>query len=729
MAGQTGKEKTSNPGSRPGFAEVFVAALALAALANVAVVIAGGGYDFRVLGVRVKATSVDRPVFIASALFLLRWLMSLKRTGFAGSLRGLFPWGTAAGAAGLAVFLAVVRSGPVPVSPGHGAVAAMLLGAFLVAWASYGTAYSRSTRAVAFVLYLAFAWALAETTYDQRAWGKSLSFRATSGNAIDTIPADTEGLLLAAQSGVRLYKANIADDWRDAAEVSPGGFFSTKVSLSAGAMLRMSVSARAGSASTAAVVTAIASGSRIPVWRQDLSASDGDSWRDVRVPIPVSGNAELVFEANGEAGSPAVVFANPRVETKSAAGPSIIFVVCDALRRDRLGVYGYSRATSPEVDAFSAEATVFENCVAQAPWTPPSVGTFFTGLYPSAHGMETMADGISPSLDTLAGQLRKGGYYTVAIQANPIMSPEVGVARGFNEYFHPGARVLTVADKLEYTAAERITDLAISRIEANAGSPFMIYLHYMETHKPYAPDGRYKPFGEDDSSRYDTEVRHFSAEFGRLVEYLKAKDLGSAVVILTADHGEQFMEHGMSGHGGGLFPEELNVPLIIRIPQRMPVGRIGALVGTIDVPPTILELAGVRALPEAEGLSLVPVAAGQPLPGRRLFSELVTFRPPGQRLVSFIEGPYRFVLHNPGEGSSVRRELFDMTKDPGEYVNLAASNEELVKRLRKEAEAHVEAEKSLHRRLVPEQPRPPISDERMEKLKALGYVGGGPANN
>jgi arylsulfatase A-like enzyme len=714
----------------PSAVEVVIAALALAALANVAAVIAAGGYDFRVLGVRVKASSVDRPVIIASVLFLLRWLISLGRTGLVASIKGLFPWGPVAGAAGLALFLAVVRSGPAPVSPAHGVVAGILLVVFLLAWLSYSGAYPRAARAVAFVLYLAFAWALAETTADQKAWGKSLTFRAQSGASVDTIPADTDGLLLASQAGVRLYKANVSDDWRDAAEVSPGGFFSVKANIPSNSSLALSVSVKGASGNADVAVTALVGDAKTAIWQGNLSVSDAGKWRDVRVPLVVSGDAEIIFEANGDTTSPAILFANPRIEPRPKKGPNVVFVIADALRRDRLGVYGYARATSPEIDALAAEAAVFDNCVTQAPWPPPSVGTFFTGLYASAHGMQTRSDGLSPSLDTLAGQLRKAGYYTGAIQGNPIMSPEVGVAKGFNEYFHPGARVLTAADKGKYTSAEAITDSAIAWIDANSGSPFFLYTQYMDSHTPYAPNLKYPSFGDDVSSQYDTEVRHFSAEFGRLMAHLKAKSLGDAVVVLTADHGEQFMEHGMVEHGGGLYPEELNVPLIIWAPGRIAPGRVNALVGTIDLAPTMLELAGAPALPAAEGLSLVTAAAEKELPDRKLFSELVTFRPPGQRVVSVIEGAYRFVLWNPGKGRWQRVEyLFDMRLDKGEYVNLAASNGDLVARLRKEIETHVDAQEALYRKLVPVESRPPISDERMQKLKALGYVGGGPGNN
>ena len=153
--------------------------------------------------------------------------------------------------------------------------------------------------------------------------------------------------------------------------------------------------------------------------------------------------------------------------------------------------------------------------------------------------------------------------------------------------------------------------------------------------------------------------------------------------------------------------------------------RVSTRVGLVDVAPTLLEAANLKPLDAATGVSLLAAAGGGPAPERSFWSELATFRPAGQFEVALTRGSHRFIVSNPDGGVAERFELYDLSKDPGEYVNLASANEALVDSLSKEVDDYVIAGKSLHAKLVPEEARSSLTAEQRAKWVALGYLNPG----
>lgn len=284
--------------------------------------------------------------------------------------------------------------------------------------------------------------------------------------------------------------------------------------------------------------------------------------------------------------------------------PNVLLLVIDTLRADHLGTYGYERDTSPVMDAFAAENLKFSFAVAPAPWTPNAMASILTGLFTTAHGMnppnsrqEAQKRGIqlNGNLVTLAEVFKALGYETAAVQSNPWLREHYGFSQGFDHYTY-AHRVR--AGKIHEHARELLPKLESS------DKPFFLYLHYMDPHNPYNPPGEFhtmfqgplkeRQYPERQTKYiglYDGEIRYLDTEIGRLFEHLKEMDLYEDLVIaIVADHGEQFLEHGNQGHGYQLFKEETHVPLFLKCDDCS--GVVDTPVSTIDVFPTLLELAG-----------------------------------------------------------------------------------------------------------------------------------------
>jgi arylsulfatase A-like enzyme len=287
---------------------------------------------------------------------------------------------------------------------------------------------------------------------------------------------------------------------------------------------------------------------------------------------------------------------------------SVILLVLDTLRADHLGLYGYGRNTSPHLDAFARENVAFRYAFTAAPWTLPSVTTMFTGLYPSAHGpvpLDTLpevsrARKFAPGLLTLAQVLGQRGYRTAAVSSNPWITPTFGFDQGFGifEYLgeQPAGRIVQAATALVGKLSKR-------------DEPFFLYLHFLDPHDPYAPpepygrmftgrlpsEVRYDDEMQRNMRRYDGEIRYLDDEIGRFFAFLKERRLyDRALIVVVADHGEQFREHGAINHGNSLHNEEVRVPLFIRDPlSRRRAEVVETVVSTVDLFPTVLGQLGI----------------------------------------------------------------------------------------------------------------------------------------
>src|SRR5262245_18716299 len=367
--------------------------------------------------------------------------------------------------------------------------------------------------------------------------------------------------------------------------------------------------------------------------------------------------------------------ANRPLAPAAAAGPdtrpNVILITIDTLRADHLSCYGYGRRTSPVLDGLAAEGVLFANAYAQSSWTKPSTASIFTSQYPTMHQTFLEKSRLPESEILLPEVLRGAGYTTAVLSGNPWVTPEWGFDQGVDHFFsiydERFARVtlfmmalkrgskLVDANATVYNTVKRRVQGELSTterdevlyaeaarwLEANAARRFFLYMHMMSPYNPPPPFDRafvehpetppvtYYPkksyyFGEkgeplspaklaDMVGRYDGDILFADTVVGKLLARLQAMGLlESTVIVVTADHGEEFYDHENWGHGQSVYNELLHVPLLVRYPAVLPRGaRIEEPVMSVDIMPTLLELAGASTTGLLVGRSLVAVAQGR----------------------------------------------------------------------------------------------------------------------
>lgn len=362
--------------------------------------------------------------------------------------------------------------------------------------------------------------------------------------------------------------------------------------------------------------------------------------------------------------------------------PSFLLISVDTLRRDHLGSYGYPRATSPQIDALAARGTVFTNAVSTSSWTLPAHASLLTGRYPSYHGLEDDGLKLRQDVPTLAASLQAAGYHTLAVVSHVYVSRAFGLERGFDVFDDS-----LIEEGLSNPVAEAVVDRFLEHAGEGLAEPFFAFVHFFDPHWPYEPpepfrsrfalagyagpvDGSVRsllpwwadePMPAEDRDQmlalYDGEIAYLDGQIGRLLDALEdPARRGETVVLITADHGEEFKDHGRLGHGRTLFEEQLRVPLVAAgHPLFAPGTRRDDLVSITDLAPTILDLAGAGALAGANGRSVR--AAGPP--ERAVFAESIRF---GVEMRSVHRGRYKGI-EVPSQGE---RTLFDLAADPAE---------------------------------------------------------------
>jgi arylsulfatase A-like enzyme len=451
-------------------------------------------------------------------------------------------------------------------------------------------------------------------------------------------------------------------------------------------------------------------------------------------------------------------------------GPNVVLVTIDTLRADHLSCYGYDRPTSPNIDAFAREATLFTRAYSQSSWTKPATASLLTSHYPTMHGANLELSRLSDAETLVFEPMREAGYTTAVFSGNPWITPEYGFDQGVDRFYsvyderfarvtllmqalkrvnrlvEGQARVynavkMLVQGELSTTARDaRLNAEALPWLAAQGDRPFFAYLHYMSPHHPYDPpppwDTKFNPHPHDPPvtyyprksfyfyeegeplspdrladmiGRYDGDIGFVDDVFGRLVAELRRTGLlDRTVLIVTADHGEEFFEHRNWGHGHSVYNELLHVPFAAG-------ARVDEPVMAVDVVPTILALAGVTSTAPMTGQSLVPLGSGKALPGGdgdRIYSELLYRYGAGYTLQGRDRKLVETVI-----GGQTRQTLFDLAADPREQRNILDGKPEhgaLVSHL-----DGVRRWAAEHRVAAGETTITPDMDQR---LKALGYV-------
>jgi arylsulfatase A-like enzyme/Tfp pilus assembly protein PilF len=391
---------------------------------------------------------------------------------------------------------------------------------------------------------------------------------------------------------------------------------------------------------------------------------------------------------------------------------SVVLVSIDTLRADRLHLYGYTKGATPHLDELGREGVVFEQVFSHCPLTLPAHASLLTGLLPPHHGVrDNQGFSLGSDKRTLATRFRAAGFDTGAAVSAYVIRAGTGIAQGFDAYddaFPVDASVEALAAQQRDGALS--VDSLLRWIEARPASKrFFAFLHLYEPHAPYTPPPAYRTLADP----YDGEVAYADELIGRLVTRLRERGrLDHTVLAVTSDHGEGLGDHGEEEHGFFLYREAVQVPFILRLPGAAAGGtRVGGVVAQVDLPATLLDLAGLTADGMDGRSQRVAIATGA-APSRPVYSE--TFFPRyhfgWSELLAVTDDRYRYI-HAP------RPELYDGKTDPSERVDLVSQRGDAARSMAAWIEKSVGPVEATTPSAVPA--------DVAENLRALGYVGGG----
>jgi arylsulfatase A-like enzyme len=431
--------------------------------------------------------------------------------------------------------------------------------------------------------------------------------------------------------------------------------------------------------------------------------------------------------------------------------PNLLLVVIDTLRADRLGAYGSPRGLTPFFDELAARGVLFENAYATSSWTSPSIASLFTSRHPVQHGVVAFESVLGAGEETLAESLRRLGFLSGGFSANFRISEKLGYGQGFDVW---RTYLEAPGEKGPKVSARHVREQALGWLRSawrpESKRPVFLYLHFMEPHSPYDPPEAVRQRVVPQASRaeidaanallvglrfdqltdaqvallaelYQAEVAAIDAELRSLFEQLTATGfLENAVVVVAADHGEEFREHGMLLHGITLFEPGVRVPLLLLAPGLEAGRRIAQPVSLLDLAPTLLDLVGAPPQASFEGRSLAQ-AMRRPLadaPSEDVLLELarkldatgdVEVRAHSRGLV---RGSRKLLIDPEG-----RPQVFDLARDPAERS--AAGTPEEVREL---TEALERERADLASRAALPAPTAPLDAETRQRLRALGYL-------
>lgn len=457
-------------------------------------------------------------------------------------------------------------------------------------------------------------------------------------------------------------------------------------------------------------------------------------------------------------------------ESDSIKRPHILIVVVDTLRADRLGCYGNPNSLTPTMDQWAAEGVVFEQAIAPAPWTLPSIASLFTATYPPVHranssrydaegrkGGKAVVRGIPENLPTLFTNLKDVGYVALGLTANHFLKGRRGFNRDFEKW--------QFTDFVQTRRGEHLNQVAFDWFDnANFDQPHIIYLHYMDPHEPYwaedklvqsqvdrlpekehlrrvanpnrslfrrsmgalAKDARHQQLAryvEYWAARYDAGVAQVDTYLAELQKDLAERGLWDDLfVILTADHGEALGEHGRWSHGDTTLQVELQIPLVMRWPSQLPAGkRISPPVSLVDVMPTICEA--------------VQAPISHRIQGRGLMG-MINADDPSRTELAFVPVFAAGVQRRPNEFAVIQRHwklrsdpthdllsFYDLSEDPYEEEPLPFDFTSEISTLQDLLEKHKAESVALAEGLSGKTET--LSPEELKALRTLGYLGGG----
>ncbi|GMW02596.1 MAG: choline-sulfatase [Candidatus Hydrogenedentota bacterium] len=441
--------------------------------------------------------------------------------------------------------------------------------------------------------------------------------------------------------------------------------------------------------------------------------------------------------------------------------PNVVFILIDTWRADSLQAERAGMPVMPKLRAFAEASRWYTFAITQCSWTKPSMVSMFSSQYPMVHNVmfgvthqfvadqNMEIDVVPPDLETMPAWFKANGYATAGIQSNANLSPETKFDRGFDSYYFEAYP--------EFRGNE-ITDKAIETWQSMSG-PRFLYVHYMDPHRPYDPPQRYRElmqvpappvdelpllenFGSyydqkvmfhlgaianrtvpelSDAAReyvralYDAECRFADDEVDRLIQHIRAND-PNAIIVLTADHGEELWDHGSLGHGMTVYQEGIHIPLVFSVPGEKPQ-RIDAGVELIDILPTLANKLQLPAPETWQGLNLFGYTPDPSAP-RPLYSMTKTsLRHLNKHWDTVIVNKEKLIVNRVDDTN----QLFHLDTDAGERSNLSGNLAEDVARLRTLLDDR-NASNQAHPQYRSESTTEAVDSELVEKLKTQGYV-------
>ena len=348
----------------------------------------------------------------------------------------------------------------------------------------------------------------------------------------------------------------------------------------------------------------------------------------------------------------------------------IILISIDTCRADRLSCYGYSRQTTPNIDAVAAEGILFENTISPVPLTLPAHSSMLTGTIPPYHGVHNNVNyQLAKSNLTLAEILGANGFKTAAIVSAFVLDSKFGIAQGFDTYndqFEEAHLTFGISERKGGEA----TRFALEWLEKQKGEKSFLFLHYFDPHFDYVPP---EPFASRFADPYAGEVAYVDHCIGQILS--KLKELGlydSTLIIITSDHGEMLGEHGEEEHGHSIYQSAIRVPLIFKLPWSQESQRISRLVGIVDIVPTICSMLGITVPQQVQGQDLSPYFDGKSPASaeRQMYCETLEPLALGANsLLGIVNEGFKYI-------QTTRPELYDLINDPTESNNLVETQQQ-----------------------------------------------------
>jgi len=407
----------------------------------------------------------------------------------------------------------------------------------------------------------------------------------------------------------------------------------------------------------------------------------------------------------------------------------LLLTLC-TVRADHLGTYGYERPTSPIIDQLAELGVVFDQMLANAPWTRPSIASMITGLYPRSLEIDeprlTFNDrSLQGSFETLAEHMQAAGYATIGVTANPNANATFGFDQGYDLYRDTGVLWRDGYQRDKVSARQVVAILLYYLRQLPRDRRFFAKLITVDAHAPYrnriAYAAEVEAFGRSEIDRYDRQIRYTDQIIGHLIRKLVQLGRTNLLIIITADHGEAFGRHrpGDKSHGDHLYDTTIWVPFILYHPQlaKQP-RRIATPVEGVDITPTVLELLGLQAGAEKlEGRSLAgAVLHGEELSPLPLYTVETAYRSSNKSAV--LSNGMKLIVDWLGRDAP-RFELYRRESDPQETSNLAEQEPETVQHLFDQLSAWQRAHPG---RVGDEVERSELSKGEEQALRSLGYI-------